>query len=302
MAGPGSNSFRASLLPQEQRTLLVDRKIRRINNGAEGLGAVAVPRSEGRRANHRSGDRHRLGGESATVRHKRRKVEVGLINLSGGGAMIEGPLQAKLWDRLDLVLGEFGRIECIVRWKRGDRFGLEFAHETRIDCDDETRDEMLRQVIRKSFPEVSGALTPEPVLAEGEDEPVQKRAEARHPLIWSGVLHHDYDWQTARIRNISSGGAMVECESEVQTGATVYLDIGDAGRMAATVCWARGDQIGLGFVESFDVSRLASRTPELTPGTWAKPDYLKDESTETSPWASEWGRLTLPELRNTLRR
>lgn len=299
---PSSNSFRAAVLSEGRRTLLVGQKTRRIDEAAEGLGAVSVPRSENRRGNHRSDDRHRLNGERAIVRHKRRKIEVELINLSGGGAMIAGPLKAKLWDRLELVLGEHGRVECVIRWMRDDRFGLEFAHETRIDCDEETRDEMLRQVIRRSFPEVSGPLTSEPVLAEGEAEPVQKRNETRHPLIWSGVLHHDYEWYTARIRNISSGGAMVQAECAIEPGTTVYLDIGDAGRMTATVCWSRGDQLGLAFLQSFDVTMLAKREPQVAPREWAKPDYLHDESTDTSPWASEWGRLTLPELRNTLRR
>jgi hypothetical protein len=95
---------------------------------------------------------------------------------------------------------------------------------------------------------------------------------------------------------------MVQAECQIEPGATVYLDIGDAGRMTATVCWSRGDQVGLAFLQSFDVTMLAHREPQLTPGKWVKPDYLNDESAETSPWASEWGRLTLPELRNTLRR
>jgi hypothetical protein len=48
--------------------------------------------------------------------------------------------------------------------------------------------------------------------------------------------------------------------------------------------------------------RLAKQRPQLTPGRWAKPDYLKDGSPDTSPWASEWGRLTIPELHRTLKR
>jgi hypothetical protein len=216
--------------------------------------------------------------------------------------MVRGVVGAKLWDKLELVLGEFGRVECIVRWKRDDHLGLEFAHETRIDCDDATRDEMLRQVIQRSFPEVSGPLNSEPRLAEGEEEPVQKRSEVRHPLIWSAVLHHDFEWFAVRIRNISSGGAMVECDLDIASGTTVYLDVGDAGRLAATVCWLVGDQIGVAFQESFDIRKLARSVPELAPKSWAKPDYLKDESIETSPWASEWGRVTLPELRDSLGR
>ena len=65
-----------------------------------------------------------------------RKHVVELINLSGGGAMISGELNLMLWDHVELrARRAMDEIECAVRWIKDDRIGLEFAHETRLDCD-----------------------------------------------------------------------------------------------------------------------------------------------------------------------
>src|SRR3990170_766781 len=135
--GAPMNKFRSAVLSGKEgarEVPLIAEKKRARDAAAKGLGAVPVPRSETRTTDQRGDNRHRLPAESATVRHKNKLHKVELINLSGGGAMIAGNLKPKLWDRIDLVLGEFGEIESAVRWIRGDRIGVEFAHETRIAC------------------------------------------------------------------------------------------------------------------------------------------------------------------------
>ena len=93
-------------------------------------------------------------------------LDADLINLSGGGAMIEADLKPRLWDRIDLYLGAGSPIECAVRWLRNGRIGLEFAHETQIECDEAKRDALLLEVIRRSFPDLKpsdrGRARPEP--------------------------------------------------------------------------------------------------------------------------------------------
>src|SRR5690349_915712 len=121
---------------------------------ADTLNSVAVRREEGRRGNTRLGDRHRLSDEQVRVAHDGRDYDVQLVNLSGGGAMVAGEFEPMLWDRVELNLGENGRIDCAVRWMKGGRVGLEFAHETRIDCSPSERAEVLQAVIAKSFPDV----------------------------------------------------------------------------------------------------------------------------------------------------
>lgn len=314
------NDFRSRILTGKsaENTGLVARKTPRNKApGGDNLESVAVPRLETRTADHRDDHRHRLVNDrSVRARHGRKQHEVRLINLSGGGAMIEAPFRPELWDRVELDLGSGdsnGKLECAVRWIKNDRIGLEFAHETRIDADPDTRAHLLRAVLTTSFPDVALELSvaepeeqaPEPELAEVEDaadEADSRRLAARHPLIWSGLTHFDHATTSVRLRNISALGALVEGNPALRVAAELLLDLGDAGSHFATVSWVRGDQAGLAFGKPFDIAALAKSKPQLAPSRWAKPAYLRDESTEHSPWASEWGRLSLADLHKTLGR
>src|SRR5688572_3639103 len=165
------NEFRATLRQgRRDEPVLSKHKRRETDPRATGLGDIKVNRSESRNSNQREADRHRLTDEQAVVRRKGKNHVVELINVSHGGAMVAGNFKAKLWDKVDLVLGEGSAIECAVRWIRGDRFGLEFAHETRVECDADTLDNLLREVIRQSFPGAEPKLRP-----QIPDEPAEKR-------------------------------------------------------------------------------------------------------------------------------
>lgn len=296
------NEFRASLRSDSSRSPIVATKRGRGDGARGGLDGVVVPRSEGRSSNQRDGDRHRLSNEQAIIRRKGKTHVVELVNLSHGGAMVAGDFKAKLWDKVELVLGDddggAGEIECAVRWIRDGRFGLEFAHETRVDCDSATLDELLRKVICNSFPGVE--LKQRPAAPEQAEEPEQKRSEVRHPLIWNGILHHDYDWEVVRLRNISRLGALVECSANLPAGVTVFLDLGEAGRLGATVSWSRGNQSGLAFAEPFDVQSLAKATPEVAAKQGHRPAFGESGRSEQSPWAPQWGRLSIDELGRNL--
>ena len=289
------NNFRASALNGRTAAPLVAEKKTGTKTAAAGLGDIKVTRSESRSSNQRNGDRHRLNDEQAVVRRKGKNHVVDLINLSHGGAMISGKFRAKLWDRVELVLGEAGEIECAVRWIRGDRIGLEFAHETRVDCDSQTLEELLRKVIQNSFPDVA-INDRQPASVEIE----QKRGATRHPLIWSGILHHDYEWDTVRLRNISTTGALIECSATLPVGVTVYLYLDAAGRIGATVSWSRGNQTGLSFHEPFDVCSLSKTTPDVAPTQGSRPNFAGDGHSDQSPWAPQWKRLSVDELGSSL--
>lgn len=274
------------------------------------LGDVVIPRETGRTTNHRLSDRHRLlKEEEATATWDGRDFRVQIINLSGGGTMIAAPFQPRLWDRIDLSLGGCGTLECAVRWVKGGRVGMEFAHETRIEAEPEVRTSLLREVIRRSFPDVEmdvPPVTPVDAPASGtevahECESVQ-RGEKRHPLIWNGLIHFNHDSTPVRLRNISEDGALIESSGIFPAGAELLLDLGDAGSIFSTVAWAHGDQCGLRFHAPFRIGRLADVKPDVTPARWSKPDYLRDDNSDSSPWASRWERLSLGELRQTLGR
>ena len=269
-------------------------------SGQDGLTSVAVPRAEHRTHNQRSGDRQVLGAEEARLFVNRKSYVVDVMNLSGGGAMVRTNVPLKLWKRVHLELGDGDSVECAVRWIKGDRVGLEFAHETQIAGDAATRDAMLLQTIEQNFPEVA----PEPAapLPDAEAAPAdsQRRADLRHPLVWSGELHFDFETSRVRLRNISERGAMVDCTRAIPHGAEVLLDLGGGGQHFAVVSWARGDQLGLRFSQAFDISCLAKSAPDVAPRRGSRPDPRSAGQDMDSPWAEPWERLSLSELKDTL--
>ena len=265
---------------------------------ADALNSIPVAREESRRANTRADDRHRLPDEQVRIMHHGASIAVRLVNLSGGGAMVSGDFQPKLWDRLELHLGDDGVIECAVRWLKDDRIGLEFAHETRLDCSAGEQAALLRDVIARSFPDVEFEVFDG--IVEEDPASEEHRRERRHPLIWSGVVHHDYQSNPVRLRNISSTGALVECQAPLRVGAEPLLDLGEAGQVFATVTWAVGDQAGLKFQKPYDLAQLAKARPDIAPARWDRPSYLQPGPAADSPWDKEWGRLSLGELREDL--
>ena len=303
------NSIREQIFGGEraERRSLLGAKRKKGADGGSGLTSVAIPREETRMSDSREGDRHRLNGEQVTVRHGRRTHKVELINLSGGGAMVAGDLTPNLWDRVELKLGDGATLECVVRWIKGGRVGLEFAHETHIDCAPAERAELLRQVIARSFPETSVAVEA-PAPPEPRPEPAAEPARAeegrgdfRHPLIWSGQIHYDFDSTPVRLRNISRTGALVECATPLPVGAEPLLDLGDAGSVFARVSWACGDQVGLAFQTEFDLADLVKSRPDLTPADWQAPNYLsKGNKATQSPWSDPWQRLSVRQLSEEL--
>lgn len=296
------NSFRAAIFRGEREPLVVTGKNPRFEGEGDALDGVRVPRTEPRRGNHRGGDRHRLNGETATAVYDCRSHQVELVNLSRGGAKIRCDFVPRLWDMVELQLGEEMAVEGAVRWIKDDCVGLEFAHETQIMCDQEQRAALLLEVIQRSFPDEVRLEPPQEVESLGEqaEEKLGKRNERRHPLIWMGEIHYAYDSNQVRLRNVSVSGALVDVAADYPVGAEVLLDLGDAGQFFATVQWMCGDQAGLRFVKPFDIACLANARPDVTPHSWNLPDFLTPETEEDSPWHENWSRSSIAEIRSEL--
>lgn len=303
------NSFRSAILSGKglypKNPVVNDKKGRGASE--DDLTSVEVPRSEERTHNHRDDDRHRLDHEMARARFEGEEHQVDVINLSGGGAMIRCDFKPRLWERVDLVFAEGAEIECAVRWIRDDRVGLEFAHETRIDCDPEARDALLLDVIHRSFPDV--ALAPredteavEPQTQPDDDDAVanSRRNERRHPLVWMGEIYFSHSNEKVRLRNISENGALIECPVQYPLGVELLLDLGDAGQHFATVSWTCGDKAGLKFNNAFDLKLLGSAKPEVAPKLMIRPGPCLSSSDIDNPWADGWQRQSLDDLRDDL--
>ena len=301
-AEPSQNNFRAMVVRGEKPPLIVTDKNRR-HASEDSLDAQMVSRSEARASNHRHKDRHRLTGETATVVRGEREETVELVNLSAGGAMIRGLTGLKLWDIIELKLGNGFSVDAAVRWIRGDQVGVEFAHETRIECDPVEHATLLLDVIRRSFDDQAVGLVPEEFVAAVEvpKERLNDRNGKRHPLIWVGQIHYAHDSYPARLRNVSEGGALVDVSTDYPLGSEVMLDLREAGQFFATVVWAAGDQAGLKFQEPFDLGCLAKAKPQVAPSSWSAPKFLNGTGDdENSPWNENWSRSSLAEMRDDL--
>lgn len=297
------NSFRAAVLSGVKPVLVVTDKNPQQDGAGEALARVKVPRSESRRGNHRGGDRHRLSGETAKALYKRKSHDVEVVNLSRGGAMVRCSFRPKLWDMVELRLGEGLGMEGAVRWIKGDSIGLEFAHETRIECDPEERAALLLAVIQRSFPDEVTLEAPaaDERPAEDAQEDLGNRDEKRHPLIWMGEVHFAHDSNPVRLRNVSAGGTLVDVQVDYPLGAEVMLDLGDAGQFFVTVQWVCGDQAGLRFKDPFDISCLAKAKPEVAPHSWNVPGFLTGSGDDPdSPWHENWSRSSIAEIRADL--
>jgi hypothetical protein len=269
-------------------------KAKRPRRQAEGLDGVRIDREEARHSDTREQDRHPVHGHPCRVTYRGGEHDAEVVNLSGGGAMIAAGIKPNVAERLDLHIGEGGTVECVVRWVKPGRIGLEFAHETHLDCSKEERAALLLDVIDRAFPR-----TPS-VPAESERDPSDQRTAKRHPMIWSAELHSRNGSWHVRLRNVSASGALIQCGKPLPIGREVILDLGKGGSVDATVSWGVGDHAGVKFDEPFDMRRLSQSKPRVAPARWLRPAYLQDEVSAGSAWDDAWSRMSVEELKAEL--
>jgi hypothetical protein len=253
--------------------------------GFGGLSKIAIKREEARITNHRGEDRLRDVVEDGTIVLRRKKIPVKVVNVSSRGAMIESDIEMRIGEKLDILLGEQAKTQCVVRWLRDGRVGLEFVNET-IFWDATSANAPVLHLEGKD-------AAPAPT---GPREVVDRQP--RQSLLRNGTLYWSGISIPVRLRNISEGGAQVESDQALREGCEVELDLGEAGFQYAEVRWARDGQVGLRFATEFDLDTLAPRQA-VAPAApdMLKPAYLETETRPDSPWAARFERLTLAVLR-----
>lgn len=108
---------------------------------------------------------------------------------------------------------------------------------------------------------------------DGEDMPPwQDRADRLKTIFMVGrIITHSGD-HLCRVRNISSGGMLVECETTLAMDETVKIELRNLNVITAQVRWIRGDRIGIQFDAPIEVadflhkptgSTLLPRAPRL---------------------------------------
>jgi len=256
------------------------------------LTAIAVKREESRLTNQRREDRHRDIFEEATIHFRRRKHQVRVINSSANGVMIEADIEPRIGEALQIQFNDCNRTQCVVRWVRGTRIGVEFNQETTIIGPASIQDFIIRK-LRGGDDEVH------------EDNGAQATRTPRHSLIWIGTVHFEHQTMPVRLRNISADGAMLETEHPFAIGAEILLDLEEAGTAFAKVRWAQGGQVGIKFDQKFNLKNLTQCTTAKTELVsncgksttyMLKPRYLETETSPDSPWAAMWERFTPGDL------
>jgi hypothetical protein len=106
--------------------------------------------------------------------------------------------------------------------------------------------------------------------------------EPRIRIIRAALLHHGGRVIGARLRNISSGGALVECREEMPVGAHIQLDFAAGGLVDAEIRWVKGTQFGCQFREKFELKLLQPPKPAAKAPKVMAPNYLtaKDEAAD----------------------
>jgi diguanylate cyclase (GGDEF)-like protein/PAS domain S-box-containing protein len=145
----------------------------------------------------------------------------------------------------------------------------------------ETQDELV--LVRKlGVSLIQGYIFGKPMPAEearelaAEKSPVspdgfQKARESRLRIIRAALLHYAGDVRGARLRNISRGGALVECREPLPAGAEIQLDFAAGGLIEATVVWTKGDTFGVQFKSPFNLKLLQSVKHPPNSGARATP-------------------------------
>jgi diguanylate cyclase (GGDEF)-like protein len=100
----------------------------------------------------------------------------------------------------------------------------------------------------------------------------------RHRLIRNGMLNLNGRELGVRLRNISAGGAMVECDEQPVPGTPVELDLDEAGTLAAEVRWSQQGQVGLHFAEAFSLGKLARKRRRHGAPEMLMPQYLEPQA------------------------
>ena len=277
------HELRSTILSGEPKpATLVARRGKAKAEGASpsGLAKIAIKREEARVTNQRLEDRLRGIVESSTVIFRRRRQDVGVINVSSRGAMIRTEIEPRIGEQIEILFDEKNRTRCIVRWVREGRIGLEFVDETIFWTSGNANGPAYQ-------PEKPA---PAAVHSVEEREPRQKLLRAG-TLYWSGISI------PVRLRNISEGGARVESGRDLCPGAEVELDLGEAGFQIAEVRWSKDGQVGLRFAQSFDIETLAPSHVAERPPEVVKPAYLETELQPDSPWAARFEKLSLTDLK-----
>src|SRR3569623_1935883 len=175
-----------------------------------GLAKIPIKRQEARVTNQRTEDRHRDVVEESTSIFRRKRHAVRVVNVSSRGAMIEADIEPRIGESLDILFTGENKTRCAVRWMREGRIGVEFVHETIL-----WENAPQSPVFRYEGQGKGDAAEQEAEAQSFVNREVRQRLLRSVTLYWSGISI------PVRLLNISSGGARIERERGLCSGAEV---------------------------------------------------------------------------------
>src|SRR5256885_12336609 len=98
--------------------------------------------------------------------------------------------------------------------------------------------------------------------------------EPRHRLMRRAITSIDEETVEVKLRNISSMGALAECELAVAPGDELTMDIVGVGPVRGIVRWAQSGKFGVQFEHEFDLTRLAPKKDKKSDVTMLCPWYV----------------------------
>jgi EAL domain-containing protein (putative c-di-GMP-specific phosphodiesterase class I) len=114
------------------------------------------------------------------------------------------------------------------------------------------------------------------VKSKHQAAPGEQGRAVRHGLIRLATLHWDGQAFPVRLRNISTGGALLECDRPLAQDARVELDLPGSGRFGADVRWSQSGRLGIRFDQELDLARLAPNRARAGSVKVLRPDYLEE--------------------------
>jgi len=106
--------------------------------------------------------------------------------------------------------------------------------------------------------------------------------EQRHRLMRRAMAVIGGETVELRLRNISSMGALVECNAAVAPGSEMAIDIVGVGPVRGIVRWAQAGKFGVQFDGQFDLARLAPKKEAPSSASVLRPWYVEQQQRNAS--------------------
>lgn len=148
------------------------------NSGS--LTAIPVKRQQTRSRNERKEERLHGVVDAAILHFDGCKYDARVVNVSSQGTMVETTFSPWIGDSIQVQFADCNPTDCVVRWVRGGRLGLEFAEGTTI---------LASLKIKKQI--FGSAAVDRAQDGDKLQRPMASRPQ-RHGLTWTGTLYWSY--------------------------------------------------------------------------------------------------------------